>query len=117
LFRRRYSYDLPGYDPALSSTSPGILLLLRMIDEMIAADAADLFDFGGGHADYKALLSNRSFSEVNALLVRRRPYAEGIAHLQRGMVAGTHRVAQVMEKLQLKSRIKNWMRGWKLRGG
>jgi len=115
LSRRRYSYDLPGFDPALSTTSPGILLLLRMIDEMIESNVADVFDFGGGHADYKALLANRSFSEINALLVRRRPYAQGIAYLQRGMVSGTHRVAQLMERFQVKSRIKNWMRTWKLR--
>jgi len=116
LSRRRYSYDLPGFDPALSSTSPGILLLLRMIDDLIESNAADVFDFGGGHADYKELLANRSFPEINALLVRRNPYAQGIAYLQRGMVGGTHRVAQVMERFQLKSRIKNWIRGLKLRG-
>jgi CelD/BcsL family acetyltransferase involved in cellulose biosynthesis len=113
--RRRYSYDLPGYDPALSSSSPGILLLLRMIEELIESNTADVLDFGGGHADYKALLATRSFSATNALLVRRHPYAQGIAHLQRGMVASTHKVAQLMERYQMKSRMKNWIRGLKLR--
>jgi hypothetical protein len=115
LSRRRYSYDLPGYDPALSSASPGILLLLRMIDDLIESRAADLLDFGGGHADYKQLLATRSFPEISALLVRRRPYAHGIAHLHRGMTAGARGVARVMERFALKSRIKSWMRGWKLR--
>jgi hypothetical protein len=113
--RRRFSYDLPGYDPRLSASSPGILLLLRMIEEMIQAGDVDILDFGGGHADYKALLATRSFPETSALLVRRRPYAQGIAYLQRGVTAGAHGAAQVMDRLQLKSRIKNWMRGWRLR--
>jgi hypothetical protein len=115
LARRRFSYDLPGYDPSTSASSPGILLLLRMIEDMIQSNVADVLDFGGGHADYKALLATRSFPEISALLVRRRPYAQGIAYLQRGMIAGAHGVAQVMDRFDLKSRIKNWMRGWRLR--
>ena len=42
-------------------------------------------------------------------------FAQGIAYLQRATFAGTHRVAQLMEKVQLKSRIKNWIRRRKLR--
>ncbi|HXU82747.1 MAG TPA: hypothetical protein VN914_15200, partial [Polyangia bacterium] len=92
-----------------------ILLLLRMIEEMIEADAADVLDFGGGHADYKALLATRSFPEASALLVRRRPYAQGIAYLHRGLTAGAHGVAQALDRWDLKARFKNWMRGWRLR--
>jgi hypothetical protein len=113
--RRRFSYDLPGYDPRLAAHSPGIILLLRLIEDLIQGDAADLLDFGGGHADYKKLLATRSYDEASALLIRPTPYAQGIAYLQRGMAITARAGARVLERHQLKSRAKNWLRSLHLR--
>jgi hypothetical protein len=113
--RRRFSYDMPGYDPRLAASSPGIVLLLRLIEDLIDKDVADLLDFGGGHADYKELLATRSFSETNALLVRRTPYAQSIAYLNRGMTVTAQRGSQLLERFQVKSRLKNWLRSCHLR--
>jgi hypothetical protein len=116
LARRRFSYDMPGYLPALAASSPGMALLLRIIEDLIRTDAADLLDFGGGHADYKKLLATRSFAETSALLVRPTPYARGIAQLQRSMIATSQAGSRLLQRLEWKSRVKNWMRGLHLRG-
>jgi hypothetical protein len=115
LARGRFSYDMPGYDPDLAATSPGILLLLRMIEDLIGAGAR-LLDFGGGDADYKRLLATRSFPERSALLVRRSGYALGLAELQHGMSATARAASRLLERLDIKADVKRWMRGWKLRG-
>jgi hypothetical protein len=115
--RRRYSYDMPGYDPRLSPSSPGIILLLRLVEELITHDVADVLDFGGGHADYKQLLATRSYEEANALLIRRTPYAQGVPAFQRALAATARTGAHVLERYQLKSRAKNWLRRRHLRGG
>jgi CelD/BcsL family acetyltransferase involved in cellulose biosynthesis len=117
LVRRRYSYDLPGYDPAFQASSPGFQLLLRMIEDLIASGQADVLDFGSGHADYKEQLATRSFPEVSALLVRRTPYAQGVAHLHRGVLAGARGMTRVLERWQVKGHVKNWLRRRHLRGG
>ncbi|HEX8295732.1 MAG TPA: GNAT family N-acetyltransferase [Chthoniobacteraceae bacterium] len=50
-------YWFPAYDSALSTYSPGILLLLAMIDAM-PAHALSSIDFGKGDAFYKKRLAN-----------------------------------------------------------
>jgi hypothetical protein len=114
LSRGRYSYDMPGFDPGLSAASPGILLLLRMVEDLIGVEAT-MLDFGSGHADYKEMLATRSFPEVSALLVRRTPYAQGIAHLQRGVLAAAKSGTQLLDRFQVKSRVKNWVKGRRFR--
>jgi CelD/BcsL family acetyltransferase involved in cellulose biosynthesis len=114
LSRGRYSYDMPGYDPRLAASSPGIVLLLRMIEELIGAGAT-LLDFGAGHADYKQLLATRSFPETSALLVRRTVYAQGVAYFQRGLATGARAGSRLLDRYQLKSRMKNWLRRRRLR--
>jgi CelD/BcsL family acetyltransferase involved in cellulose biosynthesis len=113
--RRRFSYDLPGYDPELAAHSPGLVLLLRMIEDLITADVADLLDFGGGDAGYKQLLATRSFSEASALLVRHTPYAQGVARLQRGLAATAHVAGQLLDRFDLRARARNWLRSCHLR--
>ena len=58
-YRRRYSFYLPGFDPAvLPRMSPGILLLLRCAGEAVR-EGDRQFDLLQGVADYKMVWADR----------------------------------------------------------
>jgi hypothetical protein len=111
LARRRFSYEMPGYDPEQSAHSPGLLLLLRMIEDLVGHRSASVLDFGSGDNDYKQLFATRSYVEVSALLVRRTARARGIAGLYREFARATRAGALLLERHQVKARVLKWLRG------
>lgn len=56
----RFHYEEVGYLTEFARHSPGQMMLIQMIDDLIVHEHADWFDFGGGDADYKALFANQS---------------------------------------------------------
>jgi hypothetical protein len=67
----RYVYEETGYDPAYAEFSPGQVLLWRMIEDLIAEDCPQQFDFGFGDADYKQLFANHMTLSGPLILARR----------------------------------------------
>ncbi len=60
-----------GYDRAFARFSPGTVLLLRMLEDLIARQTPRLLDFCWGDAGYKRLFSNEQKLSGRVLLVRR----------------------------------------------
>lgn len=56
----RFYYEEVGYLPEFARFSPGQMMLIQMIDDLIAHHRAEWFDFGGGDADYKELFATHS---------------------------------------------------------
>jgi CelD/BcsL family acetyltransferase involved in cellulose biosynthesis len=52
-----FHYEEVGYLTAHARNSPGQMMLLQMIDDLILHDRPEWFDFGGGDADYKQLFA------------------------------------------------------------
>jgi hypothetical protein len=55
-----FHYEEVGYLPEYAKFSPGQMMLIQMIDDLITHQPAAWFDFGGGDADYKELFANQS---------------------------------------------------------
>lgn len=59
--------EYTGYDPEFSQFSPGMFLMLRVIEGFCNGESADNvkeIDFGLGHAEYKAALCNKCWLEA-----------------------------------------------------
>jgi CelD/BcsL family acetyltransferase involved in cellulose biosynthesis len=69
----RFYYADVGYDPAWSRFGAGTTLLLQVIEDLFERARPDTMNFGVG-GEYKWHFANDSYEEVDALLVRRRPY-------------------------------------------
>jgi len=57
-----------GYDPAYSSYSIGIHLLMRIIEELFRDKSVDAVDFGFGDAEYKRTLCNQNWEESSVYI-------------------------------------------------
>ncbi len=72
-----YNYETPGFDPELKKFSPGTVLLMKAIEDLINNTDCKVFDFGTGGdlVGYKKIFGNRSY-EANCFEVGRlrRPY-------------------------------------------
>lgn len=69
-----YDYQTPGYDPQFAKESPGTVLLLHVLDDLIRNTECRQFDFGegGDDADYKSRFGNRSFESTTIYVAARR---------------------------------------------
>jgi CelD/BcsL family acetyltransferase involved in cellulose biosynthesis len=66
-----YAFEETAYDGALAAASPGRILCLRMIEDLLAERTPDRLDFGAGDAEYKRFFATRGVSCASLLLVRR----------------------------------------------
>lgn len=68
-FRDTFHYIEVGYDPSVSNLSPGQVLLVHVLEDLIRDRTPQLFDFGAGDADYKRLFSNFETTSGSICLV------------------------------------------------
>lgn len=68
-----YDFETPGYNPIHEKASPGTVLLLRVVEDLIANTECRVFDFGigGDYVGYKKVLGNRSYDAVFVEVARR----------------------------------------------
>ncbi|MBC7818784.1 MAG: GNAT family N-acetyltransferase [Planctomycetaceae bacterium] len=64
-----FSYEEVGYDRVFSDRSPGQVLLLQVLEDLLKDDPPRVFDFGGGAADYKQLFATTTSTSGNVWLV------------------------------------------------
>lgn len=67
----RFVLEEIGYDPQFAKYSPGTVLLLNMLDDMLQIDRPELFDFGLGDGEYKRLFGNQAHLSGSLLVVAR----------------------------------------------
>lgn len=64
-----FSYEEVGYDRQFSDRSPGQVLLLQVLDDLLADNPPRVFDFGGGAADYKQMFATTTSASGTLWLV------------------------------------------------
>lgn len=64
-----FNYEEVGYDRDFAERSPGQVLLLQVLDDLLNDNPPRLFDFGGGTADYKQLFATKASTSGNIWLI------------------------------------------------
>lgn len=57
-FNGLFNYEEVAYDRDVSRSSPGQVLVLKMLEDLFAEDSPRVLDFGGGDAEYKRQFGN-----------------------------------------------------------
>lgn len=92
-----YYADEVGFDPSLSDLSPGTVLFLKIIQDLLLHRRATLFNFGTGDASYKHLFSNETYLDATMLAVP--------ATLRNRIVIGAHtRLQRLRERMKAKAK-------------
>jgi len=113
LYRDTLHSDFMGYDPVYSKYSPGMYLIMRVIEGLIAQGGNDhpaYIDFGLGDAQYKELLGDRCWRERPVYIFA--PTMRGIVvNVCRTLVALTDQtLKQLLNKTHLLQRAKTLWR-------
>jgi len=53
-----FDYEEVGYDREFSRKSPGLVMVVKMLEDLFEHDPPRVFDFGGGDAEYKRQFGN-----------------------------------------------------------
>jgi hypothetical protein len=69
-FNGIYHYSDIGYDDSLAKYSPGNVLLLLVIQDLIEVAGAKSMNFGVADAEYKRVFANRHLRDASLLLLR-----------------------------------------------
>ncbi|MFM9965922.1 MAG: GNAT family N-acetyltransferase [Planctomycetaceae bacterium] len=64
-----FSYEEVGYSREFADRSPGQVLLLQVLEDLLKDNPPRVFDFGGGAADYKQLFATTTSASGNVWLV------------------------------------------------
>ena len=67
LYKTSFVSEYMGYDPEFRQWSPGMVLVMRVIEgfcNSVNGDVVDELDFGLGHAEYKGALCTKSWMEA-----------------------------------------------------
>jgi hypothetical protein len=67
LYGETFVSEYMGYDPEFRQFSPGMVLIMRVIEGFCSRESGDIIkelDFGLGHAEYKAALCSKSWIEA-----------------------------------------------------
>jgi Acetyltransferase (GNAT) domain len=102
-----FTFEETGYDRAYAQQSPGMVLMLRVLEDLVARDAPALCDFGYGDAPYKRLFGTRQTASGPVMLVRRglRPAAVlGLQKLGRGLIRGSR---AALNRIRLLTRLRS----------
>ena len=68
-FQGHFNYEEVGYDRDFADRSPGLVLLLHVLDDLLKNNPPRRFDFGGGEADYKRLFATSTSESGSVWLV------------------------------------------------
>jgi hypothetical protein len=82
---RFYNYETPGFDPQYHKLSPGVVLLMWIIRDLIENTDCEVFDFGtgGDNKGYKSRFGTISIDSTTILLAKwHKPYSMFLFALQ-----------------------------------
>jgi hypothetical protein len=109
LYGETFVSDYTGYDPDLHQFSPGIALLMRMIERFCNRADGDVIrelDFGPGDAEYKAALCTRKWLEAAVYIFS--PTSRGLA--LKSMRTATRIVDAFARKVLISTKLFPWVR-------
>lgn len=105
-----FNYQEVGYLSDYGRYSPGQMMLIRMLEDLLAHNPPRLFDFGGGDADYKQLFANLSSVSGTVLLLPPTWTSRALST----WLAGSRQICQmarkVVESCGYATRARQWIR-------
>lgn len=105
-----FNYQEVGYLSESGRYSPGQMMLIRMLEDLLAHNPPRLFDFGGGDADYKQLFANQSSVSGTVLLLPPTWTSRAVS----AWLAGSRQIRQaarkVVESCGYATRARQWIR-------
>ena len=110
-YGERFSYGIPGYDPAYRDYRVGTYVLMKLIEDLCADPDVSVLDLGFGDAEYKRRFGDRSWQEadVHVFATRARPVAINVART--AVLATNDALTRVAGSLGVLDRVKQrWRR-------
>ncbi len=107
-----YHYDTPGFDPQYEKFSPGTVLLLKAVEDLIGHTDCKVFDFGtgGDTTGYKKTFGNKFYETITLEIGRTwRPYTILLFGIQANL-SRLKRLANLVLSNDLKRFIKQRIR-------
>jgi hypothetical protein len=105
-FNGVFNYEEVGYNRDYAKKSPGQFLVIRMLEDMYEHERPTIFDFGGGHADYKRMFGTRVSESGHVWLLRPGLRSKMIMNYFNGRRAITQSARQTLGKLGLLDRLR-----------
>ena len=108
-----YNFETPGFLPEYAKWSPGTVLLLLAIKDLIESTKCRVFDFGGGGDDvgYKAKFGNVSMPSRQLLISRRLSLRPALISFAQEMLIGTKNLAdRLLGSSEIRRRIRRALR-------
>lgn len=109
-FNGVFNYEEVAYDRRFAESSPGQMLVMRMIEDLISYQRPAVFDFGFGDAEYKRQFANVTTASGNVWLLRPGLKSAVIEHYFRGHQWLTRSAREVLARTGLLQRFKRWVR-------
>jgi len=110
---KTFGSDYVGYDAEFASHSPGMYLVMRVIEGFCDGhrEGVTEVDFGTGHAQYKQVLSNQEWCETSVYVFA--PTFKGMSiNLVRSIIVGTDQlIKKMLARTNLLQKVKKAWRG------
>jgi CelD/BcsL family acetyltransferase involved in cellulose biosynthesis len=109
-----YNYETPGYLPEYAKWSPGTVLLMLVIKDLIESAKCKIFDFGAGgdNVGYKSKFGNIAMPSETLLICHRKAMRPAlIAIAQQTLIAVKNLADRNIGNGKLRRKIRSAMRG------
>ena len=113
LYQNSFCSDSMGYDPAYSKHSPGMYLIMQVVEYLCGEnsdDRAHQIDFGFGDAQYKTVLANQEWQEASIYIFARSWKGIGINLLRMPTAWVNHWAQELLGKTSLLLKVKRMWR-------
>jgi hypothetical protein len=114
-YRGRYFSHEIGFDPEFARYSAGTVLQYLTIRDLFEYNRPAVFDLQE-YGAYKQTWATESFPEGRLYLFRRSAYARVCCWGDRTCRSANAKLSAFLERMNWKSSLKKWMRGWKQPG-
>lgn len=109
-FNGVFHYEEVGYNREYAQKSPGQYLVVSMLADMYEHERPDVFDFGGGHADYKRMFGTRVSESGNVWLLRPGLRSKMIMSYFNGRRAMTQSIRRTLDRFGLLDQLRKLTR-------
>src|SRR5262249_35734532 len=110
-YRGRFLLHEIGFDPELAKHSVGTVSLLLMIEDLFQFNPPAVLDFES-YGKYKEALSTESYLQGKLYLFRRGAYSRFLRTGHRSCAAINRYATTVVDRLNLRTRLRRKLRGW-----
>jgi hypothetical protein len=100
-----------GFDPELAKYSVGTVLQMLTVEDLFTHNRPRIFDLQD-YGAYKEVLATESHLECKIFLFQPRLYARFLRASHRGCDAANRAASSLLERLKLKTKIRQRMRRW-----